>query len=52
MFLRSDATLNVLNFERTANGFHQWVCELRAQRALRNDDVSLLWLALPTDAAA
>lgn len=52
MFLRADAALDALTFERTATGFHQWVCELRAQRALRNDDVSLLWLALPTDAPA
>jgi len=52
MFLRADAALDALNFDRTATGFQQWVCELRAQRALRNDDVSLLWLALPTDAPA
>jgi protein phosphatase 2C-like protein len=52
MFLRAGAAFEALNFERTAAGFHQWVCELRAQRELRNDDVSLLWLALPTDAPA
>jgi hypothetical protein len=28
------------------------VSTLRSERRLRNDDVSLLWLALPTDAAA
>jgi hypothetical protein len=42
----------VLCFERTAAGFRDWVNTLRQERQLRNDDVSLLWLALPTDAAA
>jgi Protein phosphatase 2C len=44
--------LNVLAFERSAGGFRRWVAALRAERLLRNDDVSLLWLALPDDAAA
>ena len=42
----------VLCFDRTAAGFRHWVNTLREARQLRNDDVSLLWLALPTDAAA
>jgi len=44
--------LNVLAFERSALGFRRWVAGLRSERQLRNDDVSLLWLALPDDAAA
>src|SRR5579859_2655644 len=52
MFLRANADLGTLSFERTATGFQRWVCELRAKRALRNDDVSLLWLTLPPDAPA
>jgi len=44
--------LNVLAFERNAGGFRRWIATLRAERLLRNDDVSLLWLALPDDAAA
>jgi hypothetical protein len=56
MFLRAARTLDVpleaLDFERSAGGFRHWINQLRAERLLRNDDVSLLWLALPTDAAA
>jgi hypothetical protein len=48
----SDDALNVLAFDASAGGFREWIGELRAERRLRNDDVSLLWLALPTDAAA
>jgi hypothetical protein len=43
---------DTLGFEHSARGFRQWVNGLRQTRQLRNDDVSLLWLALPTDAAA
>jgi hypothetical protein len=51
-FLRSEAALAALCFERTPAGFKDWVSQLRGERVLRNDDVSLMWLALPTDAAA
>lgn len=51
-FLRAEAAIGALDFEQTAAGFKDWVSQLRAQRRLRNDDVSLMWLALPTDAAA
>lgn len=44
--------LEVLDFDRTATGFRQWVQQQRTQRILRNDDVSLLWLNIPADAAA
>lgn len=44
--------LNVLDFEPNAGSFGRWIASLRAERLLRNDDVSLLWLALPDDAAA
>jgi hypothetical protein len=49
---RDGAALEVLAFERTAAGFRRWVRCLRAERLLRNDDVSLVWLAVPSDAAA
>jgi protein phosphatase 2C-like protein len=56
MFLRAantlEAPMDALDFERSASGFRHWVTQLRAERLLRNDDVSLMWLALPTDAAA
>jgi len=56
MFLRAasstNAPIDALDFERSANGFRRWITQLRAERLLRNDDVSLMWLALPTDAAA
>jgi hypothetical protein len=44
--------IEVLEFERTAAGFRRWVRCLRAERLMRNDDVSLVWLAVPSDAAA
>ena len=44
--------LEVLEFQRTARGFRRWVRSMRAERLLRNDDVSLVWLELPGDAAA
>ena len=34
------------------NGFRRWVARMRAERLLRNDDVSLLHLAMPVHAAA
>jgi hypothetical protein len=46
------SALTILDFERSVPGFRRWVGSLRAERRLRNDDVSLLWLALPADAAA
>ena len=49
---QSREALAVLEFERTARGFRRWVRSLRSERLLRNDDVSLVWLALPSDAAA
>jgi serine/threonine protein phosphatase PrpC len=49
---RACGPLEVLEFERTAAGFRRWVRCLRAERLLRNDDVSLVWLAVPYDAAA
>jgi hypothetical protein len=49
---RSCAALEVLEFHRTPRGFCRWVRSLRAERLLRNDDVSLVWLELPGDAAA
>ncbi len=49
---RACAALEVLAFDRTAAGFRRWVRRLRGQRLLRNDDVSLMWLAVPSDAAA
>jgi serine/threonine protein phosphatase PrpC len=49
---RSCSVLQVLAFQRTARGFRRWVRSLRAERRLRNDDVSLVWLELPVDAAA
>ena len=52
MQAQSRSALQVLEFDRTARGFRRWVRMLRAERLLRNDDVSLMWLALPTDAAA
>jgi hypothetical protein len=42
--------LAVLDFTRTPSGFKRWVQELRAERVLRNDDVSLLWLTVDTRA--
>ena len=39
-------------FELTQAGFRRWVRTLRADRTLRNDDVSLLVLELNADAAA
>jgi hypothetical protein len=38
--------------EPRPRGFRRWVRCMRAERLLRNDDVSLVWLALPADAAA
>jgi Protein phosphatase 2C len=53
MFLRKGGTLDVLEFERGASGFRRWIEARRQDRALRNDDVSLLWLTtLPIDAPA
>jgi hypothetical protein len=49
---RPCSALDVLEFQRTARGFRRWVRSLRAERLLRNDDVSLVWLELPGDAAA
>jgi hypothetical protein len=49
---RDCAALEVLHFQRTAAGFRRWVRCLRTERLLRNDDVSLVWLAVPSDAAA
>src|SRR5215831_17576459 len=49
---RSESALKVLEFDRSARGFRRWVGSLRSERVLRNDDVSLLWLAMPSDAAA
>jgi Protein phosphatase 2C len=43
---------NHLGFKHTTRGFRRWIRDLRAERLLRNDDVSLVWLAVPTDAAA
>jgi hypothetical protein len=53
-FLRhyAGSICDTLGFEHSAGGFRHWVNRLREARQLRNDDVSLLWLALPTDAAA
>ena len=44
--------LDVLDFDWSATGFRHWVQQQRAQRILRNDDVSLLRLNIPPDAAA
>jgi hypothetical protein len=41
-----------LDFAPSARGFGRWIRGLRAERRLRNDDVSLVWLATPADAAA
>ena len=41
-----------LDFPPTPAGFRAWVRSLRSQQRLRNDDVSLLWLSVATDAAA
>jgi hypothetical protein len=41
-----------LDFDRTKTGFRRWVDALRAQRVIRNDDVSLLWLRAGSHAAA
>jgi hypothetical protein len=41
-----------LPFERTAVGFRSWVRSMRAERLMRNDDVSLVWLAMSANAAA
>jgi Protein phosphatase 2C len=41
-----------LNFDRTHTGFRRWIHMLRAQRIIRNDDVSLLWLPIDSHAAA
>lgn len=49
---RSLPARQVLAFERTATGFRRWIRALRSERLLRNDDVSLVWLAVPSDAAA
>jgi hypothetical protein len=49
-FARSGSPLAVLDFDRTQPGFRAWVRSLRAQRQLRNDDVSLLWLSIGPDA--
>jgi Protein phosphatase 2C len=38
------SSLPGLDFDRTRRGFRRWVEALRAQRIMRNDDVSLLWL--------
>ena len=47
-----DGPIDALDFERNPSGFRHWINQLRAERLLHNDDVSLMWLALPTDAAA
>jgi hypothetical protein len=57
MFLRHRETaatplLEALAFDRSAPGFRQWVQWLRAERLIRNDDVSLVWLSTAADAAA
>jgi Protein phosphatase 2C len=44
--------LSGLDFERTPLGFRNWVRRLRAERQMRNDDVSLLWLPVSTYAVA
>ena len=49
---QSCAALSVLEFDRNPRGFRRWVHALRSERLLRNDDVSLLWLAVSSDAAA
>jgi hypothetical protein len=41
-----------LEFDRTRAGFRRWIRALRAQRLVRNDDVSLLWLPIDPHAAA
>jgi hypothetical protein len=41
-----------LDFDRTQAGFRHWIRALRAQRIMRNDDVSLLWLPIDSHAAA
>jgi len=41
-----------LDFDRTRIGFRRWIRTLRAQRIMRNDDVSLLWLPIRSHAAA
>ncbi|MBV9324919.1 MAG: protein phosphatase 2C domain-containing protein [Chloroflexi bacterium] len=46
------SALTVLEFQPTARGFRRWVRAMRSRRLLRNDDVSLVWLELPIDAAA
>jgi serine/threonine protein phosphatase PrpC len=51
-FLREGSALSALTFNRNPKGFRRWINSKREARALRNDDVSLLWLALPSDAAA
>jgi hypothetical protein len=38
--------LAVLDFLHTPSGFRRWISALRAERVLRNDDVSLLWLTV------
>lgn len=50
----SESPLSVLSFERSPAGFRTWLRQLRSERLIRNDDVSLLWLATATtrDAAA
>jgi serine/threonine protein phosphatase PrpC len=52
--LMSDAIAATFLQERHVNvrGFRQWVHQMRAERLMRNDDVSLLHLALPAHAAA
>lgn len=57
MFLRELGSkhcspLSVLEFGSSTADFRRWVSSMRAGRLLRNDDVSLLRLAVPADAAA
>jgi hypothetical protein len=44
--------INALSFARDAAGFRDWIKCLRASRAIRNDDVSLIWLSASADAVA
>jgi len=46
------AALAALDFVPTASGFRAWVNGLRAERHLRNDDVSLVWVQVGADATA
>jgi hypothetical protein len=46
------AALSALDFVPTPGGFRAWIDTLRAERQLRNDDVSLLWVQIGADATA